>query len=159
MSGLKTGKRLLIAIGNTNRRDDALGWSLAALMEQQCDGWFDIEYRHQLQIEDAELVSRYEEVVFADATGEVLEQGFAWKDCRPAAHYFFSSHMQSPETVLYLAGELYNAYPRSAVLLIQGSDWQLSTGLSTEAAENLQRSAVFLLKKMAGPAVSTPLLQ
>ena len=53
---------LLIGIGNSGRQDDGLGWAFLDAVCSQPDLKAQCEYRYQLQIEDAELVSRFERV-------------------------------------------------------------------------------------------------
>ena len=57
---------LVIGIGNKGRNDDGLGWNFAAFIEQMRLPKVSIEYRYQLQIEDAYLISQYERIFFAD---------------------------------------------------------------------------------------------
>jgi hydrogenase maturation protease len=129
---------LVIGIGNNGRADDGLGWALADRLAQLNLPNVDIEYRYQLQVEDALLVCNYPVVVFADASHEALVDGFELKPCYAATHYFFSSHMQSPETILYLAKELLNHKPEAYTLAMAGTNWELSTQLTAEAYSNLQ---------------------
>ena len=89
------------------------------------------------------LVSQYANVIFADASHEVLENGFEVKSCTPANHYFFSSHIQSPETILYLVDDLYNKQPAAYTMAISGLYWELKTSLSKEAKKNLQSAITF----------------
>ena len=58
---------LLVGIGNSGRQDDGLGWAFLDRIEQ--DALFDgrIEYRYQLQVEDAALVRDAARIVFVDA--------------------------------------------------------------------------------------------
>ena len=135
MKNIKTDspKILLIGIGNSGRGDDGLGWKFADLVEHSLYNFFDCEYRYQLQIEDSEMVSKYDKVIFADAAHSVLINGFEINACKGAGHYFYSSHIQSPETILYLANALYQRYPKAYTLGISGQYWDLKTSLSKEA--------------------------
>ena len=151
-SRTEKGKILLIGIGNCGRRDDGLGWKFADLASQFQLKEIDCEYRYQLQVEDVLLVCRYEKVIFADASHADIQEGYELKTCEPAQHYFFSSHMQSPETILYLAKELYNKTPEAYTLAISGHNWGLGTILSKKAQENLQRAFNFF-GKIFVPAV------
>ncbi len=128
---------LVIGIGNSGRSDDGLGWRFADMLAALETENVDIEYRYQLQVEDALLVSEYAVVIFADASQETLEKGFAIRPCMPGSNYYFSSHMQSAETVLYLAKELYQTKPKAYTLAIAGYDWELGTSLSKQAQQNL----------------------
>jgi hydrogenase maturation protease len=140
MKNLKTerAKILLIAIGNSGRNDDGLGWKFAEKVQHSIHRLIDVEYRYQLQVEDAALVYKYDKVFFADASHAILENGFEIKACSPADHYFFSSHVQAPETILYLDKELYDKIPEAFTIAIAGDNWGLGTTLSTAAEKNLQ---------------------
>lgn len=143
-SKTEQNRTLLIGIGNTSRADDGLGWLFLNSVEEFSPGSFDAEYRYQLQVEDAVLVSSYEKVFFIDATEEELPEGFELIRCEPATEYFFSSHMQSPETILYLAKTLYNKQPESIVLKISGYEWELGKPLSNRARHNLDDAIHFI---------------
>lgn len=136
-SGTDTAKMLLIGIGNCGRGDDGLGWSFADYLKEYFSDLFDVEYRYQLQVEDAELISKYGTVIFADASHEKLKDGFELRKCKAAGHYYFSSHMQSPETILFLSGKLYGRSPDSFLMAISGYEWELKTSLHDEAEKNL----------------------
>src|SRR6478736_6461247 len=101
-------KILIIGVGNSGRGDDGLGWKLAEKAEELFHDVCDVEYRYQLQVEESELISRYDVVIFADATHELLENGFEFRRCQPAREYFFSSHVQSPEAILYLTDVVFD---------------------------------------------------
>jgi len=155
MKELKTDSKkiLLIAIGNCGRGDDGLGWNFADLVQEKTYDLFDIEYRYQLQVEDTVLISKYDTVLFADATHSALEDGYECKPCTAAGHYFFSSHMQSPETILYLANDLYNLYPQAYTIAIAGHSWDLNTSLSKEAKNNLESVFTFFMDEFL-PTIS-----
>jgi len=151
MKNLKTDSNriLLIGIGNSGRGDDGLGWKFSDYFKEQTNNSsnpFDIEYRYQLQIEDTVLISKYDIVLFADASHIELANGFEIKPCTPASHYYYSSHMQSPETILYLANELYNKFPEAYTIAITGHLWGLKTSLSKEAEKNLNSAIAFFNK-------------
>jgi Ni,Fe-hydrogenase maturation factor len=51
-----TSKKLIVGIGNASRGDDGLGWKfLDLLKERGFDDW-ELIYRYQLNVEDADLV-------------------------------------------------------------------------------------------------------
>ncbi|MDZ7755106.1 hydrogenase maturation protease [Rhodohalobacter sp.] len=133
-------RTLLIGIGNGSRGDDALGWLFLNDIEGKDPGRFDLEYRYQLQVEDADIISKYERVLFVDATEELIPKGYALKKCEPARSYYFSSHLQSPEAVLYLCETLYRKTPEAYVLPIKGYRWELGEPLSNKASNHLQRA-------------------
>ncbi|MEZ4773597.1 MAG: hydrogenase maturation protease [Bacteroidia bacterium] len=139
-------KDILVAIGNSGRKDDGLGWAFADEITQA--GLFDgdIHYRYQLQVEDAEMLSQAEKVIFVDAFKGQLPGGYLWQKIGPAANFEFSTHALSPESVLYLTADLYDAKPEAWVLLIEGKEWELAMGLSESAAHHLESAIKFFGK-------------
>ena len=135
-----------------------LGWKITDMLKRYDYDFIDYEYRYQLQIEDAVLVSAYDTVIFADASHTELEHGFEIKSCTAANHYFFSSHIQSPETILYLANNLYNKHPEAYTLAIAGHHWDLEISLSKEAKENLQAALIFFRKYFL-PAIEAKIME
>ena len=135
----KSDKIIILGIGNNGRQDDGLGWMFLDFLEEQNSN-IDIEYRYQLQIEDADLISNYDTVIFVDATKEETEEGFYLKPCHPSEKYSFSTHALAPETVLYLSHKLYDHNPDASIFAIQGYDWELKMGLSEKGTLNLEKA-------------------
>ena len=136
-----TNKTILIGIGNDGRGDDALGWLFADRFAATAG--IEVAYRYQLQVEDAELISHYDRVIFADASLEEIEAGFSFRQCPPAASLHFSTHRISPATILWLSGEIYQSAATGYVLAIQGYHWELHQGLSPEAERNFNEALTF----------------
>ena len=132
-------KTIVLGIGNNGRQDDGLGWLFLDFLKTEQTG-IDIEYRYQLQIEDAELISKYENVIFIDATKDETEIGYYFKPCYPSEKYSFSTHALEPETILYLSNKLYNHQPEASIFAIQGYDWELMIGLSKKGTQNLNKA-------------------
>jgi hydrogenase maturation protease len=130
---------LILGIGNNGRQDDGLGWLFLDFLESE-NSDIDIEYRYQLQIEDADLISKYDTVIFVDATKEETENGFYLKPCYPSEKYSFSTHALEPETILYLSHKLYNHNPDASIFAIQGYNWELKIGLSEKGMINLDNA-------------------
>jgi hydrogenase maturation protease len=133
-------KILVLAIGNSGRSDDGLGWRLGDMVTALNLHEVTVEYRYQLQVEDAQFITQFEVVIFADATEQQIDKGFSFSKCIPANTYFYSSHRQSPETVLYLSNELYGKFPEAWVLAISGYYWELGEGLSNHALQNVVKA-------------------
>jgi hydrogenase maturation protease len=142
---------LLIGIGNEGRADDGLGWAFLDQLEGQPG--FDREYRYQLQIEDADLIAGYQEVLFIDATLKQQEEGFEVERCEAKGDYTFSTHALSPQTLLEITQSLYAHCPQAQLLTIAGSSWGLKQGLSEEASQNLHQALAFFKSGFA-PAFS-----
>lgn len=134
---------MLIGIGNDGRSDDGLGWAFLNAIEQSGKFTGQIIYRYQLQVEDAELISRAERVVFVDACQHHLPRGFQWQTCQPSHDVEYTSHQLSPQTVLFLCQQLYEQTPQTNLLLIEGCSWELQLGLSDVAKSNLQNALQF----------------
>ncbi len=142
----KSDKIIILGIGNNGRQDDGLGWMFLDFLEKQ-NSDIDIEYRYQLQIEDADLISNYDTVIFVDATKEETEEGFYLEPCHPSEKYSFSTHALEPETVLYLSDKLYNHNPDASIFAIQGYEWELQIGLSKKAIINLDKAINYFKDK------------
>jgi hydrogenase maturation protease len=138
---------LLVGIGNSGRADDGLGWEFVERISILGFDSLDCEFRYQLQIEDAAMISNYDVVVFVDATREKLRSGFQISPCIAAPHAFFTTHAEAPGAILYLTNELYTRYPKTYTLVISGTDWELGTSLSNEARNNLDTAVNFFLEK------------
>ena len=149
MNGQETDKTLLIGIGNSAREDDGLGWAFVERVEQE--GLFsgDCLYRFQLNLEDAELIAKYKQVVFIDAHKSNLTNGFQLHECQANAEAGFSTHQLAPECVLYLCQQLYNTHPVALILGIQGYRWELNEGLSSKAQQNLQKAITWFQSEFA----------
>ena len=92
----------MIGIGNGGRSDDGLGWAFVEAVEKGGDFPGDTLLRYQLQVEDADLISQYDQVIFVDAYQGGLEDGYTFKKCLAAKDFSFTTHRLPPETVLYL---------------------------------------------------------
>ena len=136
---------LIIGIGNYGRSDDALGWKVADYFSE-FHPEIDVEYRYQLQIEDAELIAQYDTVIFIDAAREQLNSGYDFSLCSPESFSLYTSHKLPPEHVYWLAKELYHANTECWVMAISGYEWELDHGLSTRASMNLDNAIRFFNK-------------
>jgi len=131
---------LLIGIGNCGREDDGLGWAFLDHLKPDLPANFDVEYRYQLQIEDAEMISHYQKVYFIDADKTPETNGFMIRECFPKETHHFSSHALPPETILYLASSVYGKNPESYIVGISGKSYQLKIGLTKGAKSNLEKA-------------------
>ena len=140
-------KILVLGIGNVGRQDDGLGWLLLDYLEETKFENLDLEYRYQLQIEDAELLCHYKTVIFVDATKENTNEGFYYRICEASDKHSFSTHELCPETVLFLANNLYQHKPKAFIFGIQGYEWNLVIGLSEKAKVNFEKAKKYLVSK------------
>ncbi len=154
MNATGTKRTLVVGIGNDGRGDDGLGWKFVELNEKSF-AHMDWQQRYQLQVEDAALVSQYDQVIFVDSTRTSLNEGFAWNESEVRMSRSFSTHNLDPSTVLYLARELYNRTPRAFTLAIEGQQWEIGIGLSDQAQENLQKAMLYFHELFIAPAPLT----
>jgi hydrogenase maturation protease len=156
MKNIKAKKSglLIIGVGNTSRGDDALGWDFVSALETEYAEICDFEYRYQLQVEDSELISFYDKVVIIDASHEDLPDGFEMKICLPAPHYYFSSHAQKADTILYLANEIYGAFPTVYTMAISGYHWELDENTSAKASQNFEKALQYFRNEFSMPKLT-----
>lgn len=136
-------KILLLGIGNSGRSDDGLGWAFLDELQDKLTGEFDLEYRYQLQIEDAELISNYDIVYFIDAHLDQFADGYQLEHCLPRQTESFSTHQLDPQAVAYLCKSIYGKKPETYTLGISGVAFDLNIGLSSEAKINLVNALKF----------------
>ncbi len=144
----KEPRVILFGIGNCGRADDGLGWAFLDQIKEQLPDNYDIEYRYQLQVEDAELAKKYDTVLFIDAHTKIFKEGFIWETCLPKATESFTTHELDPQSVLYLTDTIYAKQPKSFILGISGKDFRLAMGLSELASANLDKALGFFAKKV-----------
>ena len=145
---MKKNKTIVFGIGNIGRQDDGLGWLFLDYLKENPFKHFDLEYRYQLQIEDAELICNYDTVIFVDAVKSYVAEGFYFKECKPSAKFGFSTHELAPETILHLAEDLYQHQPKSYILGIQGVQWNLEIGLTNIAILNFNKAKASFIENM-----------
>jgi len=132
-----TAPILVLSWGNPSRGDDALGplfgERIAAMQIPgvECLTDFQLQVEHALDLEGRQLV------LFVDASLDA-KPPFAIRQLAPAAGADFSTHVLAPEAVLQVHAELHDNPPPPALLLeIRGEAFDLGSGLSTVAWNNL----------------------
>ena len=134
---------LLIGIGNSGRSDDGLGWAFLDRVQQETAFGGRVEYRYQLQIEDAALISHADRVLFIDSYCGDLPNGFQLTRCDPLKEFAFTTHVLPPGAVLSLCRDLYGKSPLPDTLMIKGTSWDLQIGMSPEAEKHLENALQF----------------
>lgn len=137
-------KILVIGYGNPGRLDDGLGPAFAEQIQALDLPDVTVESNYQLNVEDAELVSRFDVVVFADASVDANEPfDFMPMQSMPPI-IGFSSHSITAESLLGLAEELFNATPRTHAMAIRGYDFnEFGECLSDGASKNLNAAVTY----------------
>jgi len=134
---------LLVGIGNSGRSDDGLGWAFLDRIQEEAAFDGQVEYRYQLQVEDAALISAVKHVIFVDSYSGELPDGFQLARCEPLRERPFTTHVLPPGVVLSLCRDLYGRAPRADTLLIQGTCWDLGIGMSPAAERRLENALRF----------------
>jgi len=140
---------LIYGYGNPGRQDDGLANELIEKIElAKKSGDFkdvDTDSNYQLNIEDAEIVSKYKRVIFVDASVEDI-QDIAFTKVEPSdAKVEFSMHAVSPSFVVDLCKKMYEVEPEVYLLHIKGYKWDFMEELTEEARVNLNKAYNLLL--------------
>ena len=138
----------MLGIGNESRQDDGLGWRFLEYLKASPIEGMDLEYRYQLQVEDAECISRYRRVLFVDATHEHLDTGYYVRPCPGTHGEELGSHALRPETVVYLCERIFKKFPKCLVMGIEGSQWELKPGLTEQAERNLCKAQRYFKEEL-----------
>jgi len=140
-------KILLIGFGNPGRQDDGLGTSVVERIEKKKLQDIDVEVAYQLNVEHAYDLIEYERVIFIDAGQKTPEPFEFYPVTMEANSISFSTHSVSPQTILYLAKELFKKEIEAHVLVIRGYEFdEIREGLTPMAEENAQKTEEFLTK-------------
>lgn len=139
---------LVFGIGNCGRQDDGLGWAFLDRIRGEDGFGAQVEYRYQLQVEDAAQVARMRRVIFVDSYRGDLPGGFRWCPCAASGQFEFTTHVLPPRGVMHYCKSLFDRSPRADVLMIQGRSWDLSGGLSADAQRNLDRALRFFRERV-----------
>jgi hydrogenase maturation protease len=126
----------VIGIGNVIRGDDGAGIAAARRLQAEVEG-IDTIAVNGLTADLAETVSRYDRVVFVDASTEdsTVDIRDAEEDGDPVPR---GSHTLSPGKIVALARMLYGRAPRQCLLAaIPGREFGFSEQLSPAAARDV----------------------
>ena len=149
---------LVYGYGNPGRQDDGLGIELVSRLEEWAaeTGLADIEFdnNYQLNIEDAEVISRKDLVVFADASEENIED-FCLSKVDGSGKLSFTTHAASPGYIVKLCQELFQKEPLVFLLHIKGYEWAFQEGLSSKAQINLEKAVSYMKDILGDPKKAT----
>lgn len=145
-------KVLVYGYGNPGRHDDALGIEMAEKIREWAEKHhlenIETETNYQLNIEDAERISKKDVVVFVDATQEDIHE-FKFTQLKPSSEKVeFSMHSVSPEYVLHVCKDLFKKQPKSCQMAIKGYKWEFEEGLTDNARLNLEQAYQYLSRRL-----------
>ena len=133
----KLDNTIIIGIGNNTRQDDGLGWCFLELLEKEGFNQDNLLYKYQLMVEDAEVISDFETVIFIDADKSNLVDSFSFENISPSKQVAFSTHAVPPNQILNLCESIYHKNPKAYLIRIKGYVWDIEIGLSKQAEQNL----------------------
>ncbi|MBT8042142.1 MAG: hydrogenase maturation protease [Pontiella sp.] len=137
---------LVIGYGNPGRLDDGLGPAFAERILPLNLPGVTIESNYQLNVEDAELLSRYDVVIFADASVDCAEP-FEFKPLKSNEPMVgFSSHSITAESLLGLSEKLFGAAPKAYAMAMRGYAFNdFGEQLTDQARANLDAAVDYLV--------------
>jgi hydrogenase maturation protease len=139
---------LIIGYGNQSRRDDGVGWFVLAQLAERDLPNVTLETTHQLEIEAAETISRFDRVIFVDAAIPEAPVAIQRSDVSPNFQSHAVAHYLTPADVLSLCQTLYHREPKAVLFSIRGKDFNFGTTLSTEV-EKAAREVVKQIVELA----------
>ena len=141
-------KILIYGFGNPGRQDD--GIAIEAIEKTDnllCRLKYEnvtTETSFQLNIEDAETISKYDLVLFVDATIEKHIADFEIAQLKADPAVSFTMHAVSPQFIMDLCNQLFAKSPACFLLKIRGYCWEFGLPVSTRARNNLDHALYFL---------------
>jgi hydrogenase maturation protease len=158
---LTPARCLILACGNTLRRDDGIGLWLAEWAEKRFAEQADLRViaDHQWTPELADDVAHAESVLFIDCSIEAHPGSVRLRPVEPAAgSRILGTHHQNAAELLALGRELYSSLPvKSFLLTIGASSIELGEGFSEPMEAALPEACRLLeetvLEMLDGPEV------
>ena len=89
---------------------------------------------YQLLLEDAELISNKERVLFIDATKDASVASFTLERAAPRMDFSFTSHAISIPAIMATCQQCFERLPEVHVLAIRGFEFELANGVDAGGA-------------------------
>jgi len=136
---------LIYGIGNAGRQDDGLGWAFVDWLQAEglCSN-AEMHKNYQLLLEDAELISNKDRVLFIDATKNASVESFTLERAAPKMDFSFTSHAISIPAIMATCQQCFDCLPVVHVLAIRGFEFELEIGLTPAAQRNLANATAYL---------------
>jgi hydrogenase maturation protease len=123
-------KVLVLGYGNSSRRDDGVGWFVVERLQQAPLPDVELLALHQLEVDQAEVISQFDSVIFVDAAVPQSPRPITETVVEPRFRGHAVAHYLTPEDLLSLSDALYGRVPRAFLFSIRGNDFGFGTGLS-----------------------------
>lgn len=135
-------KTLVLGYGNRSRNDDGVGWVVVEELARLGLPEVTLETAHQLEVEMAETLCGFEQVIFVDAAIPESPQPILRTVVEPSFQSHAVAHYLTPADLLALTHTLYGHRPRAILFSIRGEDFHFGETLSPttrEAAREVTR--------------------
>jgi hydrogenase maturation protease len=145
LDDLDSPSSLIYGIGNVGRQDDGLGWAFVDWLEAGalCPT-AEVRRHYQLHLEDADLISHTNRVLFVDATKDPSVKSFSLERAEANLDFSFTSHSISISSIMAICQQCFERLPEVYVLAIRGYEWELKMGLTQQARQNLDDATSYL---------------
>lgn len=140
-------KTLVLGYGNRSRMDDGVGWFVLERLRELALPNVELQTSHQLDVDHAELITNFDEVIFVDAAVPQSPQAIALTVIQSCFRSHAVAHYLTPGDLLALAQTLFGRAPRGILFSIRGSDFNFGTTLSP-ATELAARDVVHQIEDL-----------
>jgi hydrogenase maturation protease len=147
-------KTLIIGYGNQSRRDDGVGWFVLEQLAAMDLPNVELETAHQLEIEAAETISRFDSVIFVDAAIPEAPEPIQRSEVTPNYQSHAVAHYLTPADVLSLCQTLYQRQPRAVLYSIRGKDFNFGTTLTPEVEQAAHEVVKQIVESLNPPSPS-----
>ncbi len=144
-------KTLVLGYGNRSRTDDGVGWFVLERLQELGLTNVELLTSHQLDVDHAELITGFDEVIFVDAAIPQSPQAIALTVVQPCFRSHAVAHYLTPGDLLALAQTLFGRAPRGILFSIRGADFNFGTTLSPA----IERAALDVVRQIED-LLSTP---
>jgi len=125
-------KTLVLGYGNRSRNDDSVGWFVVERLQESRVSNVELLTSHQLDVDHAELIADFEQVIFVDAAVSQTPQLITRADVQARFRSHAVAHYLTPADLLALTQTLFERTPQAVLFSIRGSDFNFGTTLSPE---------------------------
>ena len=140
-------KTLVLGYGNSSRTDDGVGCYVVERLQELTLPNVELLTSHQLEVDHAELITRFETVVFVDAAMPQSPLPIARTIIKPHFESHAVAHYLTPGDLLGLADMLFGRAPQAILFSIRGADFNFGTTLSS-ATELAARDVVRQIQQL-----------
>jgi hydrogenase maturation protease len=151
-------KTLVLGYGNRSRTDDGVGWFVVERLQELALPGVEFLTSHQLDVDHAEAISRFDNVIFVDAAVPQSPKPVMETAVQPRFQSHAVAHYLTAADLVSLSDTLYGQVPRAFLYSIRGQDFGFGTELSAatqrwglEAVHKIERLLANLQQPQTKP--------